>query len=175
MKLLRIFVFFMVVFAMITASCKKDRKAEQISTIEKLEKELYQAQSLDRTKGQNLIDAYIEFSEQYPNDTLSAHYLFNSGEIAMNLQLGTKAIFCYDKLLSDYPDYNKVPEVIFLKAFVYENQLGDLTNAEKFYREFISKYPNHSLADDAQASLEYLGKSPEELVKIFQEKNEKKE
>ena len=67
--------------------------------------------------------------------------------------------------------FYKAPECLFLKAFVFENQLNNLKDAEILYKEFIASYPNHPLTDDAVASLEYLGKSPEELVRMFQEKN----
>jgi outer membrane protein assembly factor BamD (BamD/ComL family) len=159
-----------VLFSMLQA-CKKDPKAEQIKAIGRLETELYSAQTIDKAKGMHIIDTYVGFSKQYPEDTLSAAYLFKAGEIAMNLQLGSQAIFYYDKLTHNYPEYFKAPESMFLKAFIYENQLGDLNKAEQLYKQFIEMYPKHQLADDAKASLEYLGKSPEELVKMFQEKN----
>ncbi len=163
--------FLVLIIVIALGSCKKDPKKEQIKAISNLESELYGAQAMDRDKGLHMIDSYLGFSEQYPNDTLSASYLFKAGEIAMNLQLGTQAIFYYDKILSNFPSFHKIPECIFLKAFIFENQLGDLNKAKQFYEMFIERYPNHSLSNDAKASLEYLGLSPEALIKIFQEKN----
>jgi len=157
---------------MISVSCSKNTKEKQVESIQKLEQELYADQTLDREKGLHMIDTYVNYSKQYPQDTLSADFLFKAGELAMNLNLGSQSIYYYDKLLSNYPDYHKAAECVFLKAFIYENQMNNLKMAEKFYNLFLDTYPNHPLAKDATASLKYLGKSPEELVKMFQEMNQ---
>jgi tetratricopeptide (TPR) repeat protein len=159
----------------IATSCNTVTKEQQIENINKLEKEVYGSQSLDREKGISIIDAYVKFSEENPEDTTSASYLFKAAELSMNLQLGSQAILYYDKIMNNYPEFNKVEECLFLKAFVYENQLQDMDNAKKYYTQFIEEYPNHILVKDAEASIKYLGKSPEELVKMFQEQNEEKE
>ena len=49
--------------------------------------------------------------------------------------------------------------------------LKNLGKASDSYKEFISKYPNHELTDDATASLKFLGKTPEEMVKEFEKMN----
>jgi tetratricopeptide (TPR) repeat protein len=59
---------------------------------------------------------------------------------------------------------------LFLKGYVYENNLGRLDKAKAIYEEFLQKYPDNDFADDAEVSLKYLGKSPEELIEIFQRK-----
>ncbi len=164
----------LVLFTSLVSSCQKNAKQKQLESIKVLEKELYGAQTLDRDKGMHMIDTYVNFSKQYPEDTASAGFLFKSAEIAMNLHLGSQAITYYDKIMSNYSDYRKAPECLFLKAFVYENELNDMTNAEKYYKQFLAEYPTHPLAKDAEASIKYLGKSPEELVKMFQEMNKEK-
>ena len=60
---------------------------------------------------------------------------------------------------------------LFLQGFVYESQLHNIIRAKEAYTEFIRKYPRHQLAKDAQFSIENLGKSDEELIKMFEEKN----
>ena len=154
--------------------CAKDPQKEQKKAIKKQEVALYADQTLDRDKGLKMIDTYVNYFKQYPDDTLSAVYLFKAAEISMNLQLGSQSIFYFDKIISNYPNFHKVPESIFLKAFVFENQLGNIEKAGFYYNEFLKKYPNHALAKDAKASIEYLGKSPEELIKIFEGKNQSK-
>jgi len=52
---------------------------------------------------------------------------------------------------------------------VYENNLGELAKAEEIYKKFLELYPDNDFADDAEISLKYLGKSPEELIEIFQQ------
>ena len=165
----KILVFTLVILFTIT-SCSNSKKKlnDNIST---LEKELYDSLSLDKTKGENLINLYVDFAKQFPEDTASANYLYKAAEISMNLQLGVQAIGYYDNLLNAYPNYSKKAECIFLKAFIYENQLNDLEEAKKYYTQFLEGYPTHPLAKDAEASLKYLGKSAEELVEMFQQMN----
>ncbi len=171
MKLLRTTVM-VVVISIAINSCTTSVKEKQVKAIKNLEKELFSAQTLDKQKGFHMIDTYVNFSKQYPEDTASAVYLFKAAEISMNLQLGSQSIYYYDKILSNFPNFYKAPECLFLKAFIYENQMGNLDRAKEFYTLFLTEYPNHPLAKDAKASIKYLGKSPEELVKMFQEMNE---
>ncbi len=58
---------------------------------------------------------------------------------------------------------------MYLKAYVYENYLGDLEHAKMIYIEFLEKYPDNEFADDAEISIQNLGKSPEELIRQFEE------
>ena len=76
-----------------------------------------------------------------------------------------------DRTLNDFRQSKYLPETVFLKAYVYENLLGNLGQAATVYNDFIVRYPGHDLADDAAAALKYLGKSPEELVKEFEAMN----
>ncbi|MBI9067035.1 MAG: tetratricopeptide repeat protein [Salinivirgaceae bacterium] len=161
----------LLVSMLVVSSCKQDPRAIKVKEITEFEKQLYEAKTLDRKKGMDMIDIYSDFSKEYPKDSLSAKYLFKAAEVAMNLQLGSQSIYFYDKVMASYPDFYKVPECLFLKAFIFENQLENLEKAETYYKQFIKEYPNHALAKDAEASLNYLGKSPEELVKMFQEMN----
>lgn len=154
----------------IFASCSNGKTKEYKSIIS-LEEEVYSMKMVDKEKGTDLIDAYVEYANTYPKDTASVYFLFKAGDIAMNMNMASQAILYYDKVLVMDPDFRKAPESLFLKAFIYENQLGDLVQAKKYYELFLEKYPKHVLAKDAKASLLYLGKSPEELIKMFQEMN----
>ncbi len=156
---------------LLTVACSTDPKTEATKNITKLEKELYADQMIDREKGITLINSYVAYSKDYPQDSISPMYLFKAGEIGMNLQLGEQSINFFKKASSLQDNFSKEPECVFLSAFIYENQLGNLEQAEALYRFFLKKYPTHPLAKDAEASILYLGKSPEELIKMFQEQN----
>jgi len=89
----------------------------------------------------------------------------------MNLKMPQKAIQVFDRVLKNYPDYEKAAQCLFLKGYVYENEIGDLNTAKAIYKDFIAKYPDDEFADDAAVSIQNLGKSPEELIKEFEEKS----
>ncbi|MGD9992369.1 MAG: tol-pal system YbgF family protein [Salinivirgaceae bacterium] len=155
----------------VLVSCNTNSREKLLKNIRHAEAEMNVAKAFDRQKGSEIIETYVVFAETFPDDTLSASFLFKAGEISMNLQFSEQAIAYFSKVRADYPFFYKAPECLFLKAFVFENQLNNIKEAEIYYKEFIASYPNHPLTDDAVASLEYLGKSPEELVRMFQEKN----
>lgn len=119
----------------------------------------------------SLAGDYVKYADKKPKDTLASEYLFRAADIYMNMGRAGKAMKQLDKILKNYPDFEKSAEVTFLKAYIYENYQGRLAKAEKFYQNFLKKYPQHEFADDVEMSLKHLGKSPEELVKQFEKEN----
>ncbi|MFW5705576.1 MAG: tetratricopeptide repeat protein [Bacteroidota bacterium] len=159
----------MVIFAF--TACQSPRQ-EAIGKIEQLENDLFGEEGvLVHEHIDKLINAYLNFAEEYPDDTLAPQYLFKAGDIAMNTNRSNQAITYYGRIIEEYPDYRKAPEAMFLQAYVYENNLGRLDKARTIYQEFLGKYPTNEFADDAQVSLKYLGKTPEELIEIFSKEN----
>ncbi len=155
----------------IFSACQNPRN-QAVSQIEVLESELFsENEMIDRDKVGVLIDAYVGFVETYPADSLSPAYLFKAGDMAMNTNRSVQAIQLYTRIIDEYPDYSKVPEAMFLLGYVYENNLGRLDKAKEIYERFLALYPDNDFADDAQISLMYLGKSPEELIEIFQQQS----
>lgn len=149
------------------SSPKADKKAE----IASMEDELFSDESkmINRTQADELIALYVGYADEFPEDTDTPEYLFKAGDMAMNLNMPRKAIEVFDRILTNYPDFEKIPQCLFLKGYVYENNLGDLNAAKSIYEEFLKKYPDDEFADDAAVSIKNLGKTPEELIKEFEE------
>ena len=120
-----------------------------------------------------LVDAYVLFAEQNPNDQQTPDFLFKALDVAVgvNAEGPQKAIDIANILIEKYPDFEMTPMAMFVKGFVYENMIGDLQNAEMTYRQFIEKYPNSPMVEDVKATLENLGLTPEELIRKFEEAN----
>lgn len=110
------------------------------------------------------------FSLLKPQDGLSPDYLHKAGETARAIRAFPKAVAIYDKIYADYPTYEKAAQALFLKAFTYDNDLGDKATAKVLYEEFLQKFPNDDFADDTQFLLANLGKDDEEIIKGFGEK-----
>jgi TolA-binding protein len=125
----------------------------------------------DEKTGMEMIQAYTDYANAYPKDTISAEFLFKGAEIAMNLNKSGMAIEYYNRILLSYPAFEKRPYCVFLQAFILENQMNQYDQAKARYQEFIDKYPDHVLVKDAQASIENMGKPIEELIKQWDEKN----
>lgn len=157
---------------LVSASCHRTNK---YSDIEKLENELYKEDFVFDAKGREqsltLIQAYLNFAEEHPTDTAAPHYLFKAADLSMSLGDALKAINLYNKIIFTYPEFDRNPQCLFLIAFIYENYLQNYGKAKEVYENFLKQYPNHDFADDAQISIQNLGKSPEELIREFEEKN----
>ena len=163
--------------AVMLASCQMGGKKDEIKivndSIAALEKEIFDPakDQLDKSKAIVLIKLYQKAAKLDPTGKSAPDYLFKAADISINVQNPNKTIMLYDEILDDYPDFEKAPTVLFLKAFVYDDQLQDYTNAKKYYEHFLEKYPNNEFTDDAEISLKNLGKTPEELIEEFQKNN----
>lgn len=125
---------------------------------------------IDRDQAIKLADYYIQWAKENFHDSLAPDYALKAGDILMNVHKPVAAIKALNRVIKFYPDHKDVPYALFLKAFVYEDQLNDEVNSKHFYEEFLEKYPDNEYADDARLSLQNLGKSPEELIKEFENK-----
>jgi TolA-binding protein len=119
----------------------------------------------------DLIVAYTNFVQNYPDDSNCPVYLFKAGELSMNMNLASQAITNFSKIQRYYPESERYPYSIFLQAFVFDTQLKNEDRAREFYQKFIKEFPDHELTDDAKASIENLGKTLDEIIKSFEEKN----
>ena len=115
-----------------------------------------------------LITGYMAFSEQFPKDSLAPEFLFKAAEVNNGIGKPDVAVDLYKKVYYDYPGYKKAIYCLFLEGFTYETRLNDLTAAANIYQDFLTKYPNHPLADDVKFSLDNIGKSDEELIQQFE-------
>ncbi len=147
-------------------------KDKVITKIQELEKQLYGTTTgpVDTTKANEMVNLYLDFEKKFPTDTAAAEYLNRAASLAMNTGKAPKAIEYLNIIISKYPNYKKITSCYFLRGFVYDYHLKDINNARIAYQEFISKFPKDDLADDAQISLQNLGKSDEQIIKEFEEK-----
>lgn len=151
-------------------SCRPSPERAQ-ADINQLEQSLFSDSLglLDKARADALIAQYLEYAERFPEDEMSPAYLYNAADMMMNLSGGAKAMELLTRLQEEYPQYEKVPTALFLQAFIAENHLNDLPRAEALYKAYIERYPEGEFADDARACLLHLGKSPEEMIKAFEE------
>lgn len=121
---------------------------------------------------------YIDISEGYmlvnPKDKDAGEQLVKAGNMAKSIRgFGPKAVALYDWLLEKQPNHERAPQALFLKAFTYDNEIGDKDRAEALYKDFIAKYPNDDFADDAKLLLENVHKTDEEFYQTIVDKKDK--
>ena len=165
-------IFVLLSLALMLLSCGEKMSVEKINELES--KVFAKNATLTAENVIQLVDAYVLFAEQNPNDQQTPDFLFKALDVAVgvNAEGPQKAIDIANVLIEKYPDFEMTPMAMFIKGFVYENMIGDLQNAEVTYRQFVEKYPNNPMVEDVKSTLENLGLSPEELIRKFESRNE---
>ncbi len=75
----------------------------------------------------------------------------------------SEAEMYFQKILDKYPNGMFSSKALFMVGFVNANYLQNYEKAGQYYSDFLKKYPDHDLADDAQYELENLGKDINDL------------
>lgn len=119
-----------------------------------------------------LVEAYEVYTLLQPQDSLAPEYLRKGAEFAQTANAFPKAVELLSRITENYPKYEKLPQVLFLQGFIYENGLKELENAKIVYEDFMKSYPKHDLAPSVEFSLKNLGKSTEEIIKSFDKNKE---
>ncbi len=153
-------------------SCKNAQE-RQFDEIVKIEKSLFGEQTdLNDSIARIFVQKADEYMKTYKEDPKNSELLFKTAEVFNGLKQYNYAIRRFQQVFLLYPKSAKAGESIFICGFIYDGNLQDYDEAEYYYRKFIKAYPNHPLAKDAKISLDNLGKTPEEMVREFERKND---
>ncbi len=165
---------FLILISLTTIVACSSPQKKLSEKIDQMEKTLFSDSSMvpDNAKAKEAIQNYTSYVEQFPADSASPGYLFKAADLASKINETAQAVTLFGKLIKDYPENKNAPYALFLQGFIYENQEGNAVKARPYYEEFLKKYPDHPIAGDVAFSLENLGKTPEELIKQFEDKIE---
>jgi tetratricopeptide (TPR) repeat protein len=118
---------------------------------------------------------FLDISEGYASLLIeqdpakAGNLLLKAAALAKSIENPNRALRLYYKLTELLPQHPKAPTALFMMGFIQENDLNQLDDAKTLYEAFLKRYPNDpDYADDAQNALKMLGKSPEELIKMFE-------
>ena len=147
-----------------------DQKADLSAKIEDLSAKVYNdsTKRIDENFAKEYVAACEQFASKYPEETQSPALLLKAAETARNVKDFDKALSLYDKIINDFPNYEKAPQAMFLKAFTIDDNMKNKEEAKVLYEAFIQKYPNDEFASSAQFMLNNLYKSDEEIIKEFE-------
>jgi outer membrane protein assembly factor BamD (BamD/ComL family) len=164
-------------FVMLTfmASCNSAPAEDSLQTsIEKMEVEIKQHAELDTAMARKLTDAYLEYAQLHPEDSIAPYYISRAAEIYKEMPgRALTAVVTYNKVITDYPDNPLAARSVFMIGFVFDDKLQDTARAAKSYSHFLKEYPNHPMAADARQLLQMLKDtiSEEQMVKMWMEKS----
>jgi len=163
-------IFLLVIVAAITLSACTSAIDKEKKKIEGMEAELFNenAGMISPEQSEELIMTYMNFADQYAQSADAPEYLFRASDIAMNMGNFSMSLNLLSRIMKDFPDYPKVAQCLFLQGFIWENNIGNIEKARELYEQFLQKYPDNEFADDVELSLRNLGKTPEELIRMFE-------
>jgi hypothetical protein len=133
----------------------------------------------------NIAKDYIasaeQFSNEYPEDSMTPEFLYKAGLMAMTVAKSSesheeKTLYCqnaftiFDDIERVYPEFNGIRNCLFNRGVIFDDILHDYESAEIYYRMYIARYPTDSLSITLESYLQYLGKSPEEIIAEFSNK-----
>lgn len=167
--------FILSVFVLIF-SCNTVSKETYVKNIETLGEEVKEITVFEGNETvEKLIENYEGFASNFPDDPQTPEYLFKLAEFYGATGDNQKELETFKKVSDNYQDYEKAPQSLFMQAFILENKLNALKEAEKIYQMFMEKYPDHEFADDAQFSLDNLYLTDEQLLEKFKQINAAKD
>jgi outer membrane protein assembly factor BamD (BamD/ComL family) len=114
--------------------------------------------------------------EQFGDTNKNPKAIFTSAKFALNANEFAEALRIYDKLITQYPEFEKTPDALMAAGFICWDNLKDSKKATAYYKELVEKYPNHPLAKEAQTLLNenMLTMSDLELSEYLMNKNKTK-
>ena len=125
---------------------------------------------INKDAAMQYVDACEAYALAYPDNKNTADNLFKAAEVAKSIRTFPKSLSLYDWIIEKYPNYEKAPTALFLKGFIIENNIKDDKKAGEIYRQFLSQYPKHDLADDVEFLIENIGKSDQEILEMIEAK-----
>ena len=159
---------------LVIVSCT-DMKVKDLEDINAMEKNLFDSLTLtpNIAKADSLVNAYLAFAKKYPQDSNTVNFLFKAAEIKSNIGNPAESITILEGIINNYGDHKLIPTVMHYEGFLYEERIQDTAKAHEVYQKLIDKYPNSELAESAKACIQNLGKTPEEIIRGFEEQQNK--
>ena len=101
---------------------------------------------------------------------LTAEEYFNKAEDAQKRRRFTDAIFYYDEIIKHYQNNTDDYKAMFMKAFLYAEELKDKENAIKIFNELLGKFPTSDLHESAQFMISEL-EGNSNIIENFESEN----
>jgi TolA-binding protein len=154
-----------VIFGLAACESPKEKSMDAIRSLEAKDS-VFTPQNIRELKS-----AYLDFANKYPDDDMAPEFMFKAAQRCNVMADHQEALQLFQQIIEKYPKHKISEEALFLQGYIYENSLQDYDKAKQIYADFIKKYPNSELTEDAQYAIQNLGKTPEEILKGFTQKD----
>ena len=134
-----------------------------------MEDSVFESSTFDLRRAQALLDVYKAYANAHQLDSMAPEYLFRAANLSKSMHDGAQSIRLYDRIITDYGNWYRLPDVYYLKAFTIDSELDQRGEAKTAYEEVINRYPDHPFAKDARAMIDNLMYTDEELIERFKQ------
>jgi hypothetical protein len=157
----------------------KPSKEDLIKGIKKMEDSLMTNLPKNTTErnlaSYELIDRYLKFFRNYPEDTYAAECLDRVQMMYTGLNLTQRAIVYADSLLQEYPNYRNRKLVLENQASTYDMfiQPRDTVKVRYYYEKILKEFPNDdkTYRNEIQFRLKNLKLTIPELIELRDSSN----
>ena len=145
--------------------------ADLRASIESLEKEISSAtDTLKRSKAEQLLSQYIDYSNRFHEDTLSGEYLLRAASLADGIGQYNQAVELLLNFYDGFPASGRRAEAAYLIAFIYDAHIGDKEKAATYYQAVLDRHPDTHWAMQAGSALQIVNLSDEELIEFLEKR-----
>ena len=110
--------------------------------------------ALNAAKEDTVLKLYADYVKDYPQDTMSEFYLFQMYNIYSAMNNCDSALYCLDKIISDYPKGKKVGAAYFFRGVVLNDVCLNKDESIKAFEEYIRRYPDNPHAETARRMIQ---------------------
>src|SRR5690606_36004354 len=112
----------------------KDSLANVIKTYE--EQAIANGGAPDKALFRKVITEFQNYALLFPEDPISPEYLLKASDYAHGIKQYEKSVKILDRIIANYPQYEKLESVKFVRASHIDFELRDTTKAKKAYADF---------------------------------------
>lgn len=156
--------FQIIIACTIFSSCSNNIKEQLVNNIKTLETQK------EYKLSDSLVNTYIAFGKQFPEDSNAIKYTFKAAEILIKNNQLVKGAKLYESIAKD--NSSPLAAEALLRAGVCYESIPDKANAVKIYEQFIAQFPTHERIEEVKKMKEYAGLTDEELFKRLLENKE---
>jgi len=123
-----------------------------------------------RVMAEDLVQEYMEFANNYPEDSLAPQFIFKSAMLFHFIPFYDKELEALEMLAERYPESEYAPQALVTAARVSEENLNNIDKSIQYLQQLKDKYPESPYATNIDLQMEYAG-DDEALLDAIMEKN----
>jgi TolA-binding protein len=158
---------------------KMAARSKYLKAITDAEAEMRKTKNYDQKLAMAALKAYNDFTVTFPDDSLTAEYLFLASDLAQGSRNYQQAAVYLETIIDKHKDFKKYSDAIFVAAFIYDSYLEDVNHggdrAKQLYQFEIDHYPNSPYAAQSKVLIQYIGKPDSVLINDIINKGQQQE